>query len=418
VTAGTRQRLCKVGPLLGLVPFLLLSSGCGGDDYSESLVYPVRSDPVIMDVPSKEQTEPDRPGQLPLFALKDIDDPRNPWFKNDDLKVKDPAKLKAEDRQELQDALQDVFGTPAHPTVELITSETRQMLQLDEDTLKDGSKLYRQYCLQCHGLTGDGRGPTAKWVNPHPRDYRMGLFKFQSVDQATVGKDLPPRREDLYRTIHEGVEGTAMQSYNMLPPAEIDALVSYVIHLSIRGEVEDKFFREANNDEKEKTYRIKGGSITGFIKGKRNSGGAVRDVADKWREAAEPERKIKPAAYKINDANKAELDASIRRGQEIFLSKGSVKGECYTCHIDYGRKALYKADKWATMVRPRDLTRGNYRGGRRPVDFYYRVHSGINGSGMLKQGKELNGDQIWDVVNFVRALPYPEMRKSLERSID
>ena len=61
----------------------------------------------------------------------------------------------------------------------------------------------------------------------------------------------------------------------------------------------------------------------------------------------------------------------------------------------------------------RDLTRAVYRGGRRPLDFYYRIHSGINGSGMLKQGKNLTPEQIWDVVNFVRALPYPEMRKHL-----
>ena len=402
--------------------------GCGREEYSESMVYPVRADPLITETSNRELPEPDQPGQLPLFLIKERDDARNPFHNDNALKYVDPAKLKVEDREELHEALQEVFGTPAHPKVELITSETRRFLQLDEETLKQGSRLYRLHCLQCHGLTGDGRGPTAKWVNPHPRDYRKGLFKFQSVDQ--VGKEgsatgdtvRPPSRDDLYRTIYEGVEGTAMQSYNMLPAHEINALVSYVIHLSIRGEVEEEVFKKAVNEEGKplefRTRDLKAASITGFIKGKRSSGGAVRDVADKWREAQDPEIKIKPGAYSIAEGDAKAVHESIQRGYEIFNNRGPVQGGCLTCHIDYGRRGLFKFDQWGTLVRPRDLTKPVYRGGRRPVDFYYRVHSGINGSGMLKQGKNLTPDQIWDLVNFVRALPYPEMRKHVVPPIE
>ena len=42
-----------------------------------------------------------------------------------------------------------------------------------------------------------------------------------------------------------------MQSYNMLPAHEIHALVSYIIHLSIRGEVEEELLKKAApNEEK------------------------------------------------------------------------------------------------------------------------------------------------------------------------
>src|SRR5207253_3229426 len=95
------------------------------------------------------------------------------------------------------------------------------------------------HCLHCHGVTGNGRGPTARWVNPHPRDYRQGRFKFQSVDQAEErGTVLKPRREDLLQTLMEGLEGTAMPSFRVLSQKDLNALVSYVIHLSIRGEAE------------------------------------------------------------------------------------------------------------------------------------------------------------------------------------
>jgi hypothetical protein len=57
-------------------------------------------------------------------------------------------------------------------------------LKLDPDTLARGSSLYRLQCLHCHGLSGNGRGPTAAWVNPHPRDYRSGVFKFTSSSAA------------------------------------------------------------------------------------------------------------------------------------------------------------------------------------------------------------------------------------------
>jgi hypothetical protein len=40
--------------------------------------------------------------------------------------------------------------------------------------------LYRRHCAHCHGISGDGRGPTAMILNPYPRDYRPGVFKFKS----------------------------------------------------------------------------------------------------------------------------------------------------------------------------------------------------------------------------------------------
>jgi mono/diheme cytochrome c family protein len=431
VTPGVRTPILSPWYFLALLPVLAVLPGCGGDTYSGSTVYAVRSDPIVKETSAKKvyYDEPDRPGQLPLFRVKDIDDPRNPFFETrDDLKLVDPTEMSAADRQELQDALQDVFGTPANPKVDLITPETRRLLQLQDETLKEGSRLFRLYCIQCHGVTGDGRGPTSRWINPHPRDFRQGLFKFQSVDQASDEVSRPPRRDDLFRTLRQGVEGTAMQSYSMLPDNEINALVSYIIHLSIRGEVELQVFKNSPYDKEKKLLEgsklAKGAGITVYVKGKRTSAGIVRVIAEKWREANDEDKKIKPGEYKIKEYDEdgkptAEFKASIQNGYDIFIGRGPVSGGCTSnCHVDFGRKSQFKFDEWGTMVRPRDLTRGQYRGGRRPLDFYYRIHSGINGSGMLKQGAKLTPDQIWDVVNFVRALPYPKMREHLQPPLD
>jgi mono/diheme cytochrome c family protein len=97
---------------------------------------------------------------------------------------------------------------------------------------------------------------------------------------------------------------------------------------------------------------------------------------------------------------------------------GVAAASCVSCHVDYGRRAKFRFDEWGTLVKPADLTRGVYRGGHRARDIYFRIHSGINGSGMANFGKFLTPNQVWDVVNFVRVLPYPNMRATLGVNID
>jgi mono/diheme cytochrome c family protein len=415
------------GWFLALLPLFALLPGCGGESYSESMVYPARSDPVLREPAKKEFPEPDRPGQLPLLDLKDFNDPRNPYYGMTDVQLVDPKKLSREDRQELEEALQEIFGTPAQPRVTTISSEARQVLELDQETLQKGSQLYRLHCLQCHGLTGDGRGPTARWVNPHPRDYRVGKFKFVATNPDKLDQVLP-RRDDLQHTLYQGVEGTAMQSYSLLPESDRNALVSYIIHLSIRGQSEQELLLQATEPKKDDQgggkkdaglafRKLPGGSITGFLKGQSNKPGKVYELGERWREAQVPGSKIQPGSYNVKEDVPGALTKSIERGFDIFMGKGRFASDCSSCHLDFGRKAPWKFDDWGTLVKPRDLTQAVYRGGRRPIDLYNRIYAGITGSGMPNHTK-LGPDQVWDLVNFVRALPYPAMRKDAKVVID
>jgi mono/diheme cytochrome c family protein len=416
---------------------LVFLPGCE-DQYNESRIFPVRTDPVFQpgklgDLAGREWTEPDPPGQLPLMRLKGMDDRRNPFYlRLDELphessasKAKreqeleklretlrgaffDPTTLSTEQRTELQNLLNEVFGKPARPVFDAQLAEVSaaqlKTLRLDETTLKEGGQLYRLHCMQCHGLTGDGRGPTAQWVNPHPRDYRPGVFKFQSTNQAD-GPERRPRREDLFRTIYQGAEGTTMPAFNLLADHEVEALVSYVIFLSIRGQTELRALARLAKNE---------GDLRGYLLGKTKKGGQLRKIVGDWVEAQSDAQIIKPGEYKAPEdpeARKEWMTTSVQRGQILF------QANCGTCHNDYGRQVPYKLDSagWGILVRPADLTLGVYRGGRRPIDLYWRIHSGINGSGMAKLGQPagpLSSDQIWDVVNFLQALPYPAMREA------
>jgi mono/diheme cytochrome c family protein len=93
----------------------------------------------------------------------------------------------------------------------------------DEETLVLGQQVYASYCSGCHGDNGDGEGPAARFLEPKPRDFRVGLLKF-----ASVAAGQPPYDEDYLRTINNGLAGTAMPSFRFVSHEEKLALVRYL----------------------------------------------------------------------------------------------------------------------------------------------------------------------------------------------
>src|SRR5436190_2797373 len=150
----------------------------------------------------------------------------------------------ATQRQDIDETMQALFGTPDQPELPAVEGiEVSKIINLSHLKLAAGRVgsdeqgnprgLYREHCAHCHGISGDGTGPTAVFLNPYPRDYRKGQFKFKSTP---VGQK--PTHADLKKIVLEGVPGTAMPSFKLLPDLEVEALVEYVKYLSIRGEVE------------------------------------------------------------------------------------------------------------------------------------------------------------------------------------
>jgi mono/diheme cytochrome c family protein len=391
VVARSAVSRTLVAGLLGLS----LLAGCS-DTYPENLTYPVRSGIMIVAAPTPPNppTQFDRPGEMDALVrdiAQEMEAKRQAFNLNKDL---------ADAPAQYQGPLDKVFGTPAHPTVNGIEDAVRNDLQLQPEKLALGSKLYRQHCLHCHGLTGDGRGPTASWVNPHPRDYRRGIFKYSSSSQP-YGVARKPRRQDLLRTLQEGLDSTSMPSFRLLPADEQEALVSYVIHLSIRGEAELNTMVDQLNGFDE------GENVTTTL------AKHTKNITRYWWESSfakdgdKLQYAIEPGPYPNYTAEQKR--ASVQNGFRLFVTSGPTSASCISCHKDYGRQSPLSFDEWGTIVRPLDLTAGIYRGGRRPIDVYYRIHSGINGSGMTAFKDALKAEEIWDLVNFLQALPYPQM---------
>lgn len=311
--------------------------------------------------------------------------------------------------------------------------------------LQMGRTVYMKNCNHCHGVAGDGEGPTARFLNPRPRDYRLGLFKFTST--------LPSEkiaRDDLHRIVQYGIPGTYMPSFLLLGDKETTAVIEYVRWLAMRGEFEKRVDDELSDytltgiddDYKKAQTAYAAARKNGEQPEKPESRGALTKkrteefktyladefpgavdntanfIADGWTRAEDPASVITPSVARVAD------DAASReRGRLMYLSD---KTKCYTCHgvtgrgnggatedfwkkpgsnDTYPKRGLH--DVWGNLLAPRDLTRGQYRGGRRPVDLFRRLYAGIKGTPMPAfGGTVLKDHEIWDLVNYVMSIPY------------
>ena len=293
-------------------------------------------------------------------------------------------------------------------------------IQIIGDGLQRGRSLYLRHCKHCHGSSGDGNGPTAKYFNVRPRDYRKGIYKFTSTKSSVLAA-----RDDLYRIIKLGAPGTYMPSFMLLPDDEVRAIVEYIRWLSMRGQYEGKLaaslktdFPIARLEEESEADVSKEFEEYWASTGPDDLEFATTSVKEDWTLPEESSSVVKP------ETGRPEATAeSIARGRAIFIGG---KAKCASCHGEAakgdgpsteivnelpgqpgvkGEKAgLY--DVWGNIVKPRDLTSGVYRGGRRPIDIYRRVSEGIKGTPMQAFGTTFQEEEIWDVVNYVLSVPF------------
>lgn len=55
--------------------------------------------------------------------------------------------------------------------------------------LEAGKEKYQMFCVTCHGETGKGDGPGAAGIEPSPRDFSEGEFKFDADGNGKPGED-------------------------------------------------------------------------------------------------------------------------------------------------------------------------------------------------------------------------------------
>jgi mono/diheme cytochrome c family protein len=380
-----------------------------------------------------------------------------------DSEVEGPWRDWADGRQrQVATILEAMFGTPDEPVVLPETGLDPAKIRLAAGPVRSdiaGRKngLYREHCAHCHGISGDGMGPTAAFLNPYPRDYRPGKFKFKST-----WRDAKPTHADLVKILHDGIVGTSMPSFALLSEVQVDALAEYVKYLAIRGETELALYTyiEQELEAKDALPETREFLVDEIL----------APVAAKWQAVADATAQIPVAPlpagidFALGGDHPANRE-SVAKGRKLFLGDGG----CVKCHgptalgdgqaNDYddwnklvveNRKevvgGLETADKAETSsmspedfathkarlewlaarsrvldgdalkprtIPPRNLRLGHYRGGRRPLDIYRRLYTGINGAPMPGVGPSAPGgkgtvpdEDIWHIVNYVLSLPY------------
>ncbi len=213
-----------------------------------------------------------------------------------------------------------------------------------------GQTVYSRRCSGCHGDKGDGKGPSAEFLNPKPRDFTTGLFKFRS----TRGKDSLPSDADLYITLTHGLWSTSMPAMHELPAQQRWAVIQYLKTFS------DRWAKEP----------------------------AGRPIA------VPPESPVTPA--------------SIASGDALFQTN------CALCHGQQGKADGPLAqpgmllDDWGHPIKPAHLSLpagapGGVKLGYGGPHLYQTIVAGIGGTPM-PPFDSLTEDEVWDLVHYVQSL--------------
>jgi mono/diheme cytochrome c family protein len=297
--------------------------------------------------------------------------------------------------------------------------------------------LYREHCVVCHGLEGGGNGPAALFQDPYPRDLRHGVFKWKSTPRSSK-----PTRDDLRLLLTVGVRGSSMPSFANESVNDREALIDYLIYLSVRGQVErgliaaaiDELDYGAGSVDPEFQLASQPGTEGGEV-----ALNVLQEVMGQWKEA--DQSVIRLAALKVDESENnddSNIESSIARGKEIF--HGQI-ANCAGCHGPNGDGSLATLDfddwtkEYSTRIgitpgdrqafkpmkrlgalpprvaKPRDLKSGVFRGGGDTETLYRRITQGIAGTPMpavavveKANGLGLTQDQIMDLIHYVQSL--------------
>lgn len=207
-----------------------------------------------------------------------------------------------------------------------------------------GAAWYGQLCTPCHGTRGDGNGPRANQLSPRPRDFTKGIYEFRSTGSGRLATDA-----DLWRTISDGLHGTAMVPWITFSEYDRWAMVAYIESLSPR-------------------------------------------FADEARAAA--------ISLPTPPAENPQL---VAKGKEIFHSAG-----CTECHgatgLSDGPSTDSLTDASGRPIHPIDFPSGVFRRGASMKDIFLTVRTGLDGTPMPSYADSLTTEQTWAVAAYVRSL--------------
>jgi len=248
--------------------------------------------------------------------------------------------------------------------------------------LTPGQQLYGQHCAGCHGVNGDGNGTASAFLFPKPRNFRLGKYRLVSTE------NIVPSESDLDALLVRGMPGSSMPSWAHLKPEDRALLIKEIYRLSGEGAGE-RYILNLKKEQGLSDEEIKAADVQEEI------AAYVRDRTTPGEVAAVP---TIAAADQV----------AIIRGKEHFAKQG-----CTSCHGNEGKGDGVKKmiDDEGYPTRPRDLTRGIYKGGHDPASLFLRVARGMPGTPM-PSAPALTEPQVVELVHYLRSLSTEDLRQA------
>ena len=218
---------------------------------------------------------------------------------------------------------------------------------MTEELAAAGHQVFQDNCASCHGESGDAKGVCAGFLNPQPRDFTTGVYRFKTTPGAQM-----PTDQDLFRTVSIGIHSTGMPPWQfLLDEGDRWALVAHLKTLS------DKF--------------------------ETRGAGTPVDLG------------TEPANV---------TDDMIARGREMY-----VKAQCGKCHGEGGYgdgpSALTLVDAFGNSIPPRNYHKAaDFKRGHTLRDIALTINTGNNGTPMPAFDEALNEEEVWDLASYVFSL--------------
>ncbi|MEO6096062.1 MAG: cytochrome c [Fibrobacteria bacterium] len=223
---------------------------------------------------------------------------------------------------------------------------------LSSPSLSRGEAVYSKSCAACHGENGDGRSAAGQYLNPRPRDFTAGMFKFRSTPSGEL-----PTDADLLAIVEKGVPGTQMPAWGTT--------------LTLQERLD----------------------VVAFLK----------TFSPDFKEGA-------PSPMEVPAVPESTPQA-VKEGKLVYMLM-----ECWACHGGSGKgdgksgKTL--DDDWGRKILPWNLTAYRYKAGNDAGTLYRTFTTGLNGTPMpayALDGFLISGDATVDPVKYKEAYPAAEI---------
>lgn len=238
------------------------------------------------------------------------------------------------------------------------------------ETLNYGKSVYTEYCMPCHGVTGDGNGVASKGMAVPPRNFKLGLIKFGNVASGELTHD-----DAIARSLRVGLKGTAMLPWD-LKEKQTDAVIQYIKTFS------------------PKTWFGKDKELGEKIVATKDPYGLARKT-----QAIEKGKKVYHGVANCQSCHRGYVN--LQEFNQILVATGEDKVR--ELDEDFYKIKMQDSDHgYASM--PPDFTWHRVRSAQSVEDLYIRLAAGVGGTGMPAWKGTIEDDEIWAVAYYVRSL--------------